>query len=174
MIEGDRYLAMYDSKMTRWRNLPVVFSIWEDSVRVESRNTHRWRWTVVCGTCTCIMLIVGEGLRRSQRGLRNVMWTDFSGLNEPPTDCAQRITRSTPDWRGDTESLLEEDTGQLTTVSSANSNGVCGNSRALDRVLIYRRNRIGPRCDPWGTPDWMGWGVESELPTRTVSWRFDK
>ena len=32
MIEGDRYLAMYDSKMTRWRNLPVVFSIWEDSV----------------------------------------------------------------------------------------------------------------------------------------------
>ena len=49
MIEGDRYLAMYDSKMTRWRNLPVVFSIWEDGVRVESRNTPRWRWTVSSG-----------------------------------------------------------------------------------------------------------------------------
>ena len=36
-------------------------------------------------------------------------------------------------------------------VSSANSNGI-EHLHALDKSLIYTRNKSGPNIEPWGTP----------------------
>lgn len=44
-------------------------------------------------------------------------------------------------------------------VSSAKIRGeLCEN--ALGKSLIYIRNRIGPRTEPWGTPHRIGEGVD--------------
>ena len=34
-------------------------------------------------------------------------------------------------------------------------------NKAFRRSLTYSRNRVGPRADPWGTPDFTG--VNSDL-----------
>ena len=42
------------------------------------------------------------------------------------------------------------------------------------RSLIKTRKRIGPRCEPWGTPAVILCGAETASPTRTFSERDER
>ena len=58
-------------------------------------------------------------------------------------------------------------------VSSANKSICIFEENILGRSLIYNTNKIGPKTDPCGTPDFTIELFEKEFSTRVIRDQFD-
>ena len=104
-------------------------------------------------------------------GLQNIEYLVLPGcndnlfaLNHSPSFWNSRLTFSNNCGKLDPLSTA--------VVSSANKKGSI--SVALGRSLIYSRNRIGPRTEPWGTPISIGRNEDKDVPIETHCFLFVK
>ena len=65
-------------------------------------------------------------------------------------------------------------TGRPTLVSSAKLDTNDGEETFWSMSPISTRNKMGPKTDPWGTPDFTGAGSDGTPSTSTVCFRFVK
>ena len=128
----------------------MTFLTWGENVRVDVSNTPRCVCSCVLGT-SAVETCSGDG-----RGGVDVAfawideYADLEPLNWPPTEFAH-VEQDVRSFRSSVG--VQVGTRSFPTAVSSAKRKRSQYRTALARLLTYSTNSIGPRWDPWGTPE---------------------